>query len=114
MIYFFILGYVFFLKVTDFTPDVYKRKLRNRFKTLFIPFIVWNLVAVLVELSYFFPPLSSLRPGLDFADVDFSARAILQTFWDSKHGIFGNDYPPVENWSVCYIRKIHRCGSCGC
>lgn len=99
MIYFFILGYVFFLKVTDFTPDVYKRKLRNRFKTLFIPFIVWNLVAVLVELSYFFPPLSSLRPGLDFADVDFSARTILQTFWDSKHGIFGNAYPPVENWS---------------
>ena len=38
-IYFFISGYVFFLGVDDFTLGVWKRKLRNRLKTLLIPFI---------------------------------------------------------------------------
>lgn len=98
-IYFFISGYVFFLGVADFTPQVYGHKLRNRVKTLLIPFIVWNVIAALVELAYFVPPLSALRPGLDIADVDFSLRAIMQTFWDARHGIFGNVYPVTADGS---------------
>lgn len=116
MIYFFISGYVFFLGITDFTADVYKRKLRNRVKTLLIPFIVWNVACVLVELSYYFPPLSAMRPGLDFAKVDLSPVAVLQTFWNSIHGIFGNvyEYPaadyvgiyPPQNNSLWFLRAL--------
>lgn len=102
-IYFFISGYVFFLGVNDFSPSVYKRKLRNRIKTLLIPYIVWNIVAVLVELSYFFPPLSALRPGLDINDVDFSFSAILQTFGNSTYGVFGHVYSDaVSSTTVFY------------
>lgn len=45
-IYFFISGYVFFLGIT-LTRDVYKQKLRNRVKTLLIPFLIWETLALL-------------------------------------------------------------------
>ena len=108
-IYFFISGYVFFLGVDDFPLGVWKRKLRNRLKTLLIPFIVWNVLAAMVEVAYFYPPLSALRPGLDAGDLDFSIGAVLQIFWDNKHGITAAAYPPGEP----FILPIAHCGSCG-
>ena len=101
-IYFFISGYVFFLGISDFDSVVYKRKLRNRVKTLLIPFVVWNVLAVLIELSYFFPPLSALRPGLDFSEVDFSVSNILQTFWDCRYGVFEHVYPADTTSTVFF------------
>lgn len=99
-IYFFISGYVFFLGVDDFTLGVWKRKLRNRLKTLLIPFIVWNVLAAMVEVAYFYPPLSALRPGLDAGDLDFSIGAVLQIFWDNKHGITAAAYPPGDGGAI--------------
>ncbi len=46
-IYFFIAGYVFFLKM-EMTRKQYARKLRNRVKSLLIPYFIWNLVAILI------------------------------------------------------------------
>lgn len=45
-IYFFISGYVFFLGIT-LTKDTYKQKLRNRVKTLLIPFLIWDTLPLL-------------------------------------------------------------------
>ncbi len=41
--FFIISGYLFFYGVDNFTADVYKKKLSSRFKTLFIPYMIWDL-----------------------------------------------------------------------
>lgn len=46
-IYFFIAGYVFFLN-TDLGKKEYRRKLRNRFHSLLVPYLSWNLLAYAV------------------------------------------------------------------
>lgn len=41
--FFIISGYLFFYNVEDFTVEIYKKKLISRFRTLFIPYLIWNL-----------------------------------------------------------------------
>ena len=44
--FFWISGLLFFYK-TDFSLPIYFKKLRRRFRSLFIPYILWNIIAVL-------------------------------------------------------------------
>lgn len=87
-IYFFISGFVFFLGV-ELTKETYIRKLRNRMNTLLIPYIIWNIIPVLLALFKRLPCFSSFFPNIHKVQLDFSLSAILNNFWDaSKHGIF--------------------------
>ena len=43
-------GYLFFYR-KDFSGDVYKQKLKSRAKTLLVPFILWNVIAILWQLK---------------------------------------------------------------
>lgn len=86
-IYFFISGFVFFLGV-DLTKEKYIQKLKNRLKTLLIPYVIWNTLAVLWVLIRFLPCLSFLFPNIDKVQLDLSLPAILETFWNAKEGIF--------------------------
>ena len=86
-IYFFISGYVFFLGIT-LTRETYKRKLKNRVKTLFIPYIVWNTLTILLGLFWYLPFFKSIFPNLYKIKLDFSLSAILYSFWDKNNGIF--------------------------
>lgn len=86
-IYFFISGFVFFVGV-DLTKEVYIRKLKNRVKTLLIPYLIWNSIAVLWTLVRFLPCLSFLFPNIHKTQLDFSLSAILATFWNARQGIF--------------------------
>lgn len=85
-IYFFIAGYVFFLGI-NLDMSTYSRKMRNRFKSLFIPYISWNLLASLMALLPFLPVLSGFFPGLVGKSPDFHLANILNMFWDESHGI---------------------------
>ena len=49
-VYFFIAGYVFFLNV-NLTRETYLRKMRNRFHSLFIPYVAWNMLAFAVACA---------------------------------------------------------------
>ena len=54
-IYYFISGFVFFIGV-KMTKDVYIRKFKNRTKSLLIPYLIWNIFAILLlELFFIFP-----------------------------------------------------------
>ncbi len=86
-IYFFISGFVFFLGV-ELTRGVYTRKLKNRVHTLLIPYIIWNIIDVLLVLARHLPILSSVFPNIHNMPLDFSLSAIMDTFWDSPRGIF--------------------------
>ncbi|MDE5944621.1 MAG: acyltransferase [Rikenella sp.] len=90
-IYFFISGFVFFLGV-EWSRKVYLKKLKNRVKTLLIPYIIWNTVSILWLLSHFLPCFSTLFPDIHAVKLDFSISAILQSYWNAAHGIF--IYPP--------------------
>ena len=95
-IYFFISGYVFFLGV-ELTREKYAKKLRNRVKTLLIPYVIWNVVALLMALLRKLPFLSSIFPNAHKAQLDFSLSAILETFWDNSKGIWIEPLSSVDS-----------------
>lgn len=86
-IYFFISGFVFFLGV-ELTGKKYLQKLKNRVKTLLIPYLIWNIAVVLKLLVLRLPCFSALFPNINEDRLDFSLSAILETFWDNSKGIF--------------------------
>lgn len=92
-IYFFISGFVFFLD-TDFTGKTYIRKLRNRTKSLLIPYIIWNSAAIMKILLLTLPLFATLfsKPRT-ISDLDLSAGALLFSFWDQSHGITHQPLP---------------------
>lgn len=108
-IYFFISGYVFFLGV-QFTKEKYLQKLKNRVKTLFIPYVIWNVIALLFLFFFRLPCFSSLLPNLHNANIDFSLSAILNTFWDSSKGVvtYGSissvAYP--QNFPLWFLKNL--------
>ncbi len=84
-IYFFISGYVFFLSV-DWSRTTYFHKLRNRVKTLLVPYVVWNAFALgLLVGGQLFLHWSGRASGADF---QFSFSALLSCFWDYTNGFF--------------------------
>ena len=95
-IYFFISGFVFFLGI-ELTKETYIHKLKNRMKTLLIPYIIWNAAAVFIMLFKRLPCFSSLAPNLHKGQLDFSLSAILETFWNASKGIFTNTVIEIRN-----------------
>lgn len=113
-IYFFISGYVFFASI-DFTADVYKKKLQNRFKSLFIPYIIWNALAVFLVIFKQLPIFSSFLSYSDSA-LDLSFRNIISCFWiyDGSlnpdpsvegGGLIEGAYMPI-NTALWYLRDL--------
>lgn len=82
-IYFFISGYVFFLGIT-LTKQTYIQKLRRRVKTLFVPYIIWNTLAIIQILLSFYLSLSS---EYDKIELNLTLSGILNCFWDNSNGI---------------------------
>lgn len=60
-IFFIMSGYLFFYNLTKFDRQIYKQKIKSRFKTLFVPYMFWNTIFLIV---YYFvtsvPILSKL------------------------------------------------------
>lgn len=89
-IYFFISGFVFFIN-TDFNKKVYIGKLKNRIKTLLVPYIVWNTAAILLVVVKQLPIFSSFLsyPG---AGLNISFANIISCFWQDN-GLLS---PPLD------------------
>lgn len=47
-VYFFISGFLFFNKMQKWDWHVYERKIKRRIKSLFIPYVLWNIIAVFI------------------------------------------------------------------
>lgn len=88
-LFYFISGYLFY-KQTVFNTSIYKRKLMSRTKTLFIPFILWNLIAIVIQFVRLIPAFSSLFPGAYKTEIHFSLIRIFNTFFCNtlQNGIF--------------------------
>ncbi|MBO7193928.1 MAG: acyltransferase [Bacteroidaceae bacterium] len=51
-IYFFISGFVFFLGLRTWDTDKWIKKIKNRKKTLLIPYLLWNSICFLLSILY--------------------------------------------------------------
>ncbi len=85
-IYFFISGFVFFFGI-EWNRTTYLRKLKNRVKTLLIPYLVWNTIAIVlsfIRLLPFFDEFLAATP----ADFQFSIQGLLYCFWNNLYDFF--------------------------
>ncbi|MDR3137899.1 MAG: acyltransferase [Tannerellaceae bacterium] len=73
-LFFIISGYLYFRNV-DFSKQVYTKKLKRRIKTLLVPYLFWNIAALL--LHFVIHSIPSLK-ALTHRTVDFS---LVQVFW---------------------------------
>ena len=88
-LFFLISGFLFFYR-KDFNSTVYKQKLRTRAVTLLIPYFLWNIIAILIKVSYKLPFLSSVFPNAHKIDILLSPERLFNTFFAnfSNEGIF--------------------------
>ncbi len=81
-LFYIISGYLFF-RGGSFDTDVYRRKLRTRASTLLVPYLLWNVIAVLVLLSHRLPFLSYVFPSAHLMEVQLTPLRLFLTFFDN-------------------------------
>ena len=88
-LFFMIAGYYFFYR-KDFNFPIYKQKLKTRFHTLLIPYLLWNTLAILMVAIRFLPFFSDILPGMDKIQINLTWSGIFHTYFDNFHqeGIF--------------------------
>ena len=107
-VYFFISGFVFFLNV-DMSAATYRRKLRNRTKSLLIPYIIWNTLAIAKLLLFALPCLGFLfADQRTLADMDLSAGAVAWSYWDISRGIMHTPLVTGEIYPIDTPRWVLR------
>lgn len=75
-LFYMISGFLFFYRPDRFDNTIYVHKLRSRARTLLLPFILWNIIAVFWQLKCLLPGLSSFyRP----VELHFSPGRIINT-----------------------------------
>jgi surface polysaccharide O-acyltransferase-like enzyme len=62
--FFIISGFLFFINVTDFTWEQYKYKIKRRFRSLVIPYFLWNLIAIILSVAAL-----ALLPSISLGNV---------------------------------------------
>ncbi len=81
-LFYIISGYLFF-RGGSFDTGVYRRKLRTRASTLLVPYLLWNVIAVLVQLSHRLPFLSTVFPSAHLMEVQLTPLRLFRTFFDN-------------------------------
>ena len=79
-LFFFMSGFLFFLRTEFFTAQVYFKKLKSRFRSLLIPYLFWNLVLLLLVFVLSMIPLLS---GFLNKKPEVSIQYILSAFWSA-------------------------------
>lgn len=83
-VFFIISGYLFFQNITEFKKEVYSSKVKSRIRTLLIPYLLWNFIALTEYLIKHLPMLSSVFPNIhkQIINVNFFIGA----FWVMPNG----------------------------
>lgn len=110
-LFFFISGFLFFYR-KEFCCEIYKTSLIKRIKTLLIPYLVWNFIALLWKMKRFLPVISTFYQP---AEIRFSLMRIFNTFFcnteingivvnQTTFGIGPSAYP--INGPLWYVREL--------
>ena len=110
--FFFISGFLFYYSKA-FNTDVYKQKLRTRIKSLLIPFILWNIIAIFCTLGKsYIPGISTYYPPVD---IHLSFLRIFNTFFCNANNsgilVYPSHIPPSMlispiNIPLWYVRDL--------
>lgn len=95
--FFFISGFLFFLSKKNYIV-----KLRSRFHSLFIPYVLWNLLVLLLYVFVYTLGYPQDINGKNF--VDYSLIDCLRLFWDRGSYDNGNFVPLL--CPLWYIRNL--------
>ena len=98
-LFFLISGYLFFNGLENWNKDAYLAKMKRRSRSLLVPYILWNLLAVLFFYSYSaFRMHTKGETFISFAE-QLQQWGWLRVFWDCDKGL------PL-NYSLWYIRDL--------
>ena len=74
-------GYLFFVEKEDFCFSVYKKKITKKVRTLLVPYIIWNFVALFLNYGYSYLTKGSLG--------DVMPWNLVEILWKHGEGIMG-------------------------
>lgn len=99
-IYFFISGFVFFLGI-ELTKEKYIQKLKNRVKTLLIPYIIWNSLEILLLILRLLP---CFRGYLSYQEVklNITISGLLSCFW-----MYNRELSPTPAGTEVYMNALN-------
>lgn len=99
--FFFISGYLFFCNLAKWDWVIWKRKLRRRIQTLFIPYFLWIIIALLVYWLF------DLYQGNQVSLIQyFINRGGLRIFWSETGGFpVGSRALPI-NIPLWFVRDL--------
>lgn len=107
-LFFIISGFLFFYHA-DFSRNVYTKKIHSRIRTLFIPYMLWNFIAILWQFKCFLPGVSAFYPPVE---VHMTPQRIINTFFCNVNGIFesvtshlGGVIIPIDG-PLWYVRDL--------
>ena len=69
--FFFISGYLFFS--SGFSRDIYRRKLKSRFWSLLVPYVLWNAIMAGYIALHYTPLFTAFAPSLAGQSLDMTA-----------------------------------------
>lgn len=97
-IFFFISGYVFFLG-RNLTFTSYWKKLKTRFFSLFLPYMIWNTIALLVAI---FVSIKFKR------ELSINIENVISCFWECNGEIIGlpNNLKLPINGPTWFLRNL--------
>ena len=84
-LFFFISGFLFFYRVEQWNRQTYLRKLKSRFRTLVVPYFLWNTVFLLwvALLGWLIPSLLTSKVSI----LNMSLPDILNSYWELSQGL---------------------------
>ena len=89
--FFLISGYYFFYK-TEFNIEVYKKKMKTRFKTLVIPYLLWITLFISIMIFMKFGTTTIRERSFDCIWQYFAENGWLNMYWNC------NEWPFRKNW----------------
>lgn len=95
-LFFFFSGFLFYYR-KEFNFSVYKQKVKTRIRTLFVPYILWNTIAILFAAALLLPIFWSIAPKNSQIEIHFSLQRLFHTFFTDfyNEGIFVKPSEPV-------------------
>lgn len=104
-LYFAISGYLFFCNIDTFDFKVFGKKWKSRIYTLLQPYLIWNILGMVVLISIHSAYLRPFFPGLKPLDVDLSFVA--SCFWrvNEQYSFFETTGSPADS-PMWYIRDL--------